>query len=147
MVLDPTICFERDTNQALQINDDKRAKYLPCLPYLSEKYGILLYNWDVTGLLFVARGSKHAGRLNGGSTHATYVQATSLPLPECGKAWQVRAEWKRAKTGPQQRCPQRQDDVMPCTLPDLRGRVASECLSRAKPTPKVTAGPGELGYV
>ncbi|KAJ4426724.1 hypothetical protein ANN_26523 [Periplaneta americana] len=31
MVLDPTICFERDTNQALQINDDKRAKYVPCL--------------------------------------------------------------------------------------------------------------------
>ncbi|KAJ4431271.1 hypothetical protein ANN_19868 [Periplaneta americana] len=56
MVLDPTICFERDTNQALQINDDKRAKYVPCLPYLSEKYGISLYNWDVTGLLFGARG-------------------------------------------------------------------------------------------
>ncbi|KAJ4448396.1 hypothetical protein ANN_10412 [Periplaneta americana] len=56
MVLDPTICFERDTNQALQINDDKRAKYVPCLPYLSEKYGTSLYNWDVTGLLFGARG-------------------------------------------------------------------------------------------
>ncbi|KAJ4431380.1 hypothetical protein ANN_19977 [Periplaneta americana] len=56
MVLDPTICFERDTNQALEINDDKRAKYLPCLPYLSEKYGISLYNWDATGLLFGARG-------------------------------------------------------------------------------------------
>ncbi|KAJ4436985.1 hypothetical protein ANN_17117 [Periplaneta americana] len=28
MVLDLTICFERDTNQALQINDDKRAKYV-----------------------------------------------------------------------------------------------------------------------
>ncbi|KAJ4448843.1 hypothetical protein ANN_00234 [Periplaneta americana] len=52
MVLDPKICFERDTNQALQINDDKRAKYVPCLPYLSEKYGISPYNWDVTGLLF-----------------------------------------------------------------------------------------------
>ncbi|KAJ4441858.1 hypothetical protein ANN_11718 [Periplaneta americana] len=56
MVLDPTICFERDTNQALQINDDKRAKYVPRLPYLSEKYGISLYNWDVAGLLFGARG-------------------------------------------------------------------------------------------
>ncbi|KAJ4450684.1 hypothetical protein ANN_02113 [Periplaneta americana] len=56
MVLDPTICFERDTNQALQINDDKRAKYVPCPPYLSEKYAISLYNWDVTGLLFGARG-------------------------------------------------------------------------------------------
>ncbi|KAJ4429550.1 hypothetical protein ANN_21719 [Periplaneta americana] len=56
MVLDPTICFERDTNQALQINDDKRGKYVPCLPYLSEKYGISLFNWDVTGLLFGARG-------------------------------------------------------------------------------------------
>ncbi|KAJ4448159.1 hypothetical protein ANN_10172 [Periplaneta americana] len=33
MVLDPTICFERDTNQALQINDDKRAKYVPCLRF------------------------------------------------------------------------------------------------------------------
>ncbi|KAJ4442507.1 hypothetical protein ANN_04094 [Periplaneta americana] len=55
MVLDLTICFERDTNQALQINDDKRAKYVPCLPYLSEKYGISLYNWDVTGLLFGAK--------------------------------------------------------------------------------------------
>ncbi|KAJ4426475.1 hypothetical protein ANN_27289 [Periplaneta americana] len=55
MVLDPTICFERETNQALQIND-KRAKYVPCLPYLSEKYGISLYNWDVAGLLFGARG-------------------------------------------------------------------------------------------
>ncbi|KAJ4431117.1 hypothetical protein ANN_19712, partial [Periplaneta americana] len=55
MFLDPTICFERDTNQALQINDDKRAKYVPCLPYLSEKYGISLYNWDVAGLLFGAR--------------------------------------------------------------------------------------------
>ncbi|KAJ4445966.1 hypothetical protein ANN_12652 [Periplaneta americana] len=56
MVLDPTICFERDTNQALQMNDDKRAEYVPCLPYLSEKYGISLYNWDVADLLFGARG-------------------------------------------------------------------------------------------
>ncbi|KAJ4451184.1 hypothetical protein ANN_02626 [Periplaneta americana] len=55
MVLDLTICFERDTNPALQINDDKRAKYVPCLPYLNEKYGISLYNWDVAGLLFGAR--------------------------------------------------------------------------------------------
>ncbi|KAJ4438247.1 hypothetical protein ANN_14186, partial [Periplaneta americana] len=47
---------ERDTNQALQINDDNRAKYVPCIPYLSEKYGISLYNWDVTGLLFGAKG-------------------------------------------------------------------------------------------
>ncbi|KAJ4428011.1 hypothetical protein ANN_24025 [Periplaneta americana] len=37
MVLDSTICFERDTNQALQINDDKRAKYVPRLAYLNEK--------------------------------------------------------------------------------------------------------------
>ncbi|KAJ4431546.1 hypothetical protein ANN_20145 [Periplaneta americana] len=28
MVLDPTICFERDTNQALQINDDKREYHV-----------------------------------------------------------------------------------------------------------------------
>ncbi|KAJ4441349.1 hypothetical protein ANN_11204 [Periplaneta americana] len=62
MVLDPTIYFERDTNQALQINDDKRAKYVPCLPYFSEKYGISLYNWDVTGLLFGARDLAYAIR-------------------------------------------------------------------------------------
>ncbi|KAJ4445242.1 hypothetical protein ANN_07043 [Periplaneta americana] len=57
MVSDPMICFERVTNQALQINNDKRAKYVPYLPYLSQKYGISLFNWDVTGLLFAERGS------------------------------------------------------------------------------------------
>ncbi|KAJ4425863.1 hypothetical protein ANN_27489 [Periplaneta americana] len=85
MVLDPTICFERDTNQALQINDDKRAKYVPCLPYLSEKYGISLYNWDVTGFLFGARGClpKFASAMDVIKTEPKF---DPLAVESCGNA-------------------------------------------------------------
>ncbi|KAJ4432184.1 hypothetical protein ANN_20800 [Periplaneta americana] len=81
MVLDPTICFERDTNQALQMNGDKRAKYVPCLPYLSEKYGISLYNWDVAGLLFGARGD-NAGEMSPGSSTESYAAFARIGLRE-----------------------------------------------------------------
>ncbi|KAJ4435381.1 hypothetical protein ANN_17995 [Periplaneta americana] len=40
---DPTIRIERDLNQAHQVEQEKRAIYEPCIPYLSAKYNIPLF--------------------------------------------------------------------------------------------------------
>ncbi|KAJ4428083.1 hypothetical protein ANN_24097 [Periplaneta americana] len=57
IIIDPTIRMERDLNQAHQVDHEKRAIYEPCIPYLSAKYNIPLFNWSVTGLFFGARCS------------------------------------------------------------------------------------------
>ncbi|KAJ4436365.1 hypothetical protein ANN_18997 [Periplaneta americana] len=43
----PTIRMERDLNQAHQVDQEKRAIYEPCIPYLSAKYNIPLFNWTL----------------------------------------------------------------------------------------------------
>ncbi|KAJ4446966.1 hypothetical protein ANN_13668 [Periplaneta americana] len=57
IIIDPTIRMERDLNQAHQVDQEKRAIYEPCIPYLSAKYNIPLFNWSVTGLFFGARSA------------------------------------------------------------------------------------------
>ncbi|KAJ4430032.1 hypothetical protein ANN_22240 [Periplaneta americana] len=57
LVLDPTIRFERNLNQATEVDIEKKSIYEPCLPYLSRKYNVPLKQWSVIGLLFGSRGS------------------------------------------------------------------------------------------
>ena len=57
LVLDPTICFERDTEQAQDVDLEKKTTYEPWVPFLSEKYNIPPEKWTVQGLLFGSRGS------------------------------------------------------------------------------------------
>lgn len=56
-VLDPTIRFEKDATQAIEVDKEKKSIYEPCLPYLSSKYKIPLDRWMVIGLLFGSRGA------------------------------------------------------------------------------------------
>ncbi|KAJ4432435.1 hypothetical protein ANN_21054 [Periplaneta americana] len=57
LVLDPTIRFERNLNQATEVDIEKKSIYEPCLPYLSQKYNVPFKQWSVIGLLFGSRGS------------------------------------------------------------------------------------------
>ncbi|KAJ4443509.1 hypothetical protein ANN_05181, partial [Periplaneta americana] len=57
LVLDPTIRFEKNLNQATEVDIEKKSIYEPCLPYLSQKYNVPLKQWSVIGLLFGSRGS------------------------------------------------------------------------------------------
>ncbi|KAJ4436422.1 hypothetical protein ANN_19055 [Periplaneta americana] len=57
LVLDPTIRFERDALQAQHVDEEKKSIYESCIPYLSEKYNIPTSQWNVSGLLFGARGT------------------------------------------------------------------------------------------
>ncbi|KAJ4427965.1 hypothetical protein ANN_23978 [Periplaneta americana] len=57
LVLDPTIRFERNLNQATEVDIEKKSIYEPCLPYLSQKYNVPLKQWSAIGLLFGSRGS------------------------------------------------------------------------------------------
>ncbi|KAJ4441230.1 hypothetical protein ANN_11081 [Periplaneta americana] len=57
LVLDTTIRFERNLNQANEVDIEKKSIYEPCLPYLSQKYNVPLKQWSVIGLLFGSRGS------------------------------------------------------------------------------------------
>ncbi|KAJ4427993.1 hypothetical protein ANN_24006 [Periplaneta americana] len=57
LVLDPTIRFERNLNQATEVDIEKKSIYEPCLPYLSQKYNVPLKQWSVIGLLFGSRDS------------------------------------------------------------------------------------------
>ena len=52
--MDPTIRFERDTEQARDVDLEKKTIYEP---FLSEKYNIPPEKWTVQGLLFGSRGS------------------------------------------------------------------------------------------
>ncbi|KAJ4435502.1 hypothetical protein ANN_18118 [Periplaneta americana] len=57
LVLDPTIRFERNINEATEVDIEKKSIYEPCLPYLSQKYNVPLKQWSVIGLLFGSRCS------------------------------------------------------------------------------------------
>ena len=59
MILDPTVRFKQDIQQAMVVDEEKRAIYLPCIPHLSESYKATDYTWEVYGLLFGARGSSY----------------------------------------------------------------------------------------
>ncbi|KAJ4442000.1 hypothetical protein ANN_11864 [Periplaneta americana] len=63
LVLDPTIRFERNLNQATEVDTEKKSIYEPCLPYLSQKYNVPLKQWSVIGLLFGSRGKIVPGPL------------------------------------------------------------------------------------
>ncbi|KAJ4444098.1 hypothetical protein ANN_05887 [Periplaneta americana] len=52
IIIDPTIRMERELNQAYQVDQEKRAIYEPCNPYLSAKYNIPLFNWEELRLYF-----------------------------------------------------------------------------------------------
>ena len=57
LFLDPTVRFERDSNQTTEVDLEKKKIYDPCIPYLSEKYQIPKHEWTVIGLLFGSRGA------------------------------------------------------------------------------------------
>ena len=40
LILDPTIRFEQDGQQALKVDEEKKDIYIPCIPHLSERYNI-----------------------------------------------------------------------------------------------------------
>lgn len=56
VVIDPTIRFERDLQQAEEVDMEKKSIYEPCIPYLANKYNVDTKNWSVIGLLFGSRG-------------------------------------------------------------------------------------------
>ncbi|KAJ4432745.1 hypothetical protein ANN_21383 [Periplaneta americana] len=53
LVLDPTIRFERNLNQATEVDIEKKTIYEPCLPYLSQKCNIRLIRWEYVANLQV----------------------------------------------------------------------------------------------
>ncbi|KAL1455693.1 hypothetical protein WDU94_009770 [Cyamophila willieti] len=56
MILDPTLRWETNNDkQDTDINEEKRAIYVPTVPYFQEKYGIT--NWTASGLWFGVRGT------------------------------------------------------------------------------------------
>ncbi|KAJ4425837.1 hypothetical protein ANN_27463 [Periplaneta americana] len=67
LVLDPTIRFERNLNQATEVDIEKKSIYEPCLPYLSQKYNVPLKQWSVIGLLFGSRAPGNSGFMARGS--------------------------------------------------------------------------------
>ena len=54
-ILDPTIRFEQNCDQAKEVDAEKKAIYNPCIPYFLEKYS--LKKIEVIGLLVGARGT------------------------------------------------------------------------------------------
>ena len=57
MILDPTVRFELDGQQAIKVNEEKRTIYSPCIPHFSERYNIPVAAWEVKVLLFGAHGT------------------------------------------------------------------------------------------
>lgn len=57
LILDPTVRFEKDDQQANNVNDEKKSIYNPCIPHFSERYKMNINTWEVKGLLFGARGT------------------------------------------------------------------------------------------
>lgn len=54
-ILDPTVRFEIDQNQAEEVNNEKKSIYEPCIPDIQAK--CKLKNIEVIGLLLGARGT------------------------------------------------------------------------------------------
>ncbi|KAJ4445957.1 hypothetical protein ANN_12643 [Periplaneta americana] len=57
LILDPTVRFEKDDQQANNVNNEKKSIYNPCIPHFSERYKMNINTWEVKGLLFGARGT------------------------------------------------------------------------------------------
>ncbi|KAJ4429566.1 hypothetical protein ANN_21735 [Periplaneta americana] len=57
LILDPTVRFEKDDQQANNVNDEKKSIYNPCIPHFSGRYKMNINTWEVKGLLFGARGT------------------------------------------------------------------------------------------
>ena len=76
--MDLTVRFERDVHQAAQIDQEKKAIYELCLPYLADKFQIPLSNWIVIGLLFGARGS--ASKFSVGTLKALKITVFEIDL-------------------------------------------------------------------
>ncbi|KAJ4451318.1 hypothetical protein ANN_02779 [Periplaneta americana] len=55
MIIDPTIRFETYKGQPADVHEEKRAIYVPTIPYYKDKYQ--LHDISVTGLMFGARGT------------------------------------------------------------------------------------------
>ncbi|KAJ4434850.1 hypothetical protein ANN_23421, partial [Periplaneta americana] len=55
MIIDPTITFESYKGQPEDVHEEKRAIYVPTIPYYKDKYQ--LHDISVTGLMFGARGT------------------------------------------------------------------------------------------
>ncbi|KAJ4434308.1 hypothetical protein ANN_22862 [Periplaneta americana] len=55
MIIDPTIRFETYKGQPEDVHEEKRAIYVPTIPYYKDKYQ--LHDISVTGLMFGARGT------------------------------------------------------------------------------------------
>ncbi|KAJ4434089.1 hypothetical protein ANN_16409 [Periplaneta americana] len=51
LILDPTVRFEKDDQQANNVNDEKKSIYNPCIPHFSERYKMNINTWEVKGLL------------------------------------------------------------------------------------------------
>ncbi|KAJ4437930.1 hypothetical protein ANN_13869 [Periplaneta americana] len=73
MVLDPTICFERDTNQALQINDGKRAKYKVVM---KSGFPGIITNLSDKGIIVVTPPYLRDGKLTAEEVETTYSVAS-----------------------------------------------------------------------
>lgn len=57
LILDPTVHFETGLEQPVEVDAEKKAYYEPCKADLARIYNIAEENFQVTGLLFGARGS------------------------------------------------------------------------------------------
>ncbi|KAJ4449292.1 hypothetical protein ANN_00690 [Periplaneta americana] len=55
LILEPTVRFEKDDQQANNVNDEKKSIYNPCIPHFSERYKMNINTWEVKGLLFGSR--------------------------------------------------------------------------------------------
>lgn len=49
--------MEQDNQQAVRVDEEKKAIYQPCIPHFSERYNLNAKAWVVKGLLFGARGT------------------------------------------------------------------------------------------
>jgi hypothetical protein len=54
-IFDPTVRFENHEGQALEVDQEKKAIYEPCIPYLLSNYNLL--HLDVIGLFIGSRGT------------------------------------------------------------------------------------------
>ena len=81
-ILDPIVCFERDSNQATEVALEEKNIYDSCIPCLSKKYHIAKHQWTVIDLLFGCRGViRRLPKFTGQQLHSFKVsQETTMDL-------------------------------------------------------------------
>ena len=57
LILDPTVRYEAGENQAVEVDEEKRRIYEPCVPDLTERYRLQGFEVKVIGLYMGARGT------------------------------------------------------------------------------------------